>query len=165
MVVTQIWGDWGLRSVVITTRRVWVVQRSSFENERGRPGEQLGHARTRLGPGNEDTLVIEADTSCFDITVSTTAMGSGWEWGGIEGWGRQMLSCHLDTMNMILSQLSGGVQDRFTSELTNDALLCSRPFSKPQGVSMSETSLTCQGSSGEVWLGVLLGNVCIQDVL
>ena len=56
---------------------------------RGWPGEQLGHARTRLGPGNEDTVVIEADASCFDI--STTAMDEGWGWGDIEGWGRQML--------------------------------------------------------------------------
>ena len=53
---------------MITTRGVRVVRRSSFENERGRSGEQLGHARTRLGPGYEDTLVIEADASCFDIS-------------------------------------------------------------------------------------------------
>jgi hypothetical protein len=59
-------GDWGLGGVMIT-RRVRVVRRSSLEDERGRPGEQFGHARTRLGPRNEDTFVIEADASCSGI--------------------------------------------------------------------------------------------------
>lgn len=37
----------------------------------------------RLGPGNEDTLVIEVDTSCFDIINKwdEQRMGTGWHWG------------------------------------------------------------------------------------
>jgi hypothetical protein len=62
---------------MITTRRVWVVQRSSFENKRERPGEQLGRARTTLERGNEDTHVIEADASCFDIIDDCDGQGMG----------------------------------------------------------------------------------------
>lgn len=69
-------GDWGLRGVVIT-RSVRVVRRSPLEDERGRPGEQFGHARTGLGPGNEDTLVIEAHASCSGIIDDCDGQGMG----------------------------------------------------------------------------------------
>ena len=53
------------------------MRRSPLEDERGGPGEQFGHARTGLGPGNEDTLVIEAHAACSGIIDDCDGQGMG----------------------------------------------------------------------------------------
>lgn len=81
------------------------------------PGEQLGHARMRLGREMRTTTQSSSKRMPRASTISTTAMD----------------------------------KDRFTKGLTGDPLLCSRPFSRRNGVEISHQSnlLPVSGRYGE----------------